>query len=348
MSGIRTKAIIDCKITAHSSPRWRGAPNDRQRIAQNDLLARKRGEAVKGIIEMMLKAKLGDYSPEFRFDQTVTNDESLPNNTVVIGSLSRGQHDSIVAAKGNRMNNEEKFRRVDVEVRIARKTEEDIPSEIVHKYNQPTTSKFWYVSTSAGIGLHVGAGVNVIFVQLRNLYQSATGVAYAAGAGVGLSGMGELIGKMGKQALLRASASASFGDEASFSTDNEVGWNDFHGRRIRYTSASAQIVFGWEWSYISFSDMGSGAQSIPVGGGSIAADAGASMSTGVGLLYLFNPPPDYEVMQYKSTQFDTHTSNWETKHAVSIYFDTGSSDVANVMHHIVGFTTKVADDFRSR
>ena len=348
MGDVHKKAIVECTITAHASPRWKAARNEQQRVLQNELLAKKRAEAVKRAIEQKLRAKLSDYHLDFRYDQSVVDDDSLPNNAVLIGSINRGQRDTIVAANGNRLNNEEKYRRVDVDVRIARKTEEDIPTQVVHKYNQPTKSKFWYVGVSAGIGLHVGAGVNVVFVELRNLYQKATGVAYAAGVGVGLSGMGEMISKMGKGELLRAAASASFGDEASFSTDKEVGWADFHGRRIRYTSGSVQIVFGYEWSYISFSNMGDGAQSIPVGGGSIAADAGASLSTGVGLLYLFDVPDDWVIKQYTRTEMNTATSEWTTKHNLPIHFATGAADLMKTMPQIDDFTTKVAKDFRDQ
>jgi hypothetical protein len=342
------KIIVECKITAHASPRWKGAANERQRVLQNEMLAKKRGEAVKRVIEQQLRSKLSDYSLEFQFDQSILNDDSLPHNTVLIGTESMGQRGSIVAARGNRSNNDEQYRRVDVDVRIARRLDEDITSEVVHKYNQPTKSKFWYVSTSAGIGLHVGAGVNVIFVELRNLYQKATGVAYAAGVGVGVSGIGDAIKHMTKKDLLRAAASASFGDEASFSTDKEVGWRDFHLRRIRYSSGSVQIVFGYEWSYISFSGLGSGAQSIPVGGGSIAADAGASLTTGVGLLYLFDVPEDYVIKQYTATEINTHTSHWMTNHKLPIHFDTESADVGKSMSKIGEFTTKVATDFRNQ
>src|SRR5262249_30886568 len=40
------RLIMDCKITGHASPRWRGAPNDQERIRLNDVLARQRADAV--------------------------------------------------------------------------------------------------------------------------------------------------------------------------------------------------------------------------------------------------------------------------------------------------------------
>jgi hypothetical protein len=348
MGTLQQTIVVDCMITAHASPRWKGATSERQRVANNEHLAAQRAEAVKHAITRQLGAKLVDFSLDFRFDQSMVDDDSVPSNTVLIGAVGRGQTDSIVAAKGDRSNDDERFRRVDVDLRIARRIDEDIPTDVVHRYDQPTKSRFWYVSASAGVGLHVGAGVNVVFIELRNLYQKATGVAYAAGVGVGLSGIGELISTMTKKQLLRAAVSASFGYEASFHTDREVGWGDFHGCRVRYTSAAIQIVAGWEWSYLSFSNMGSGAVSIPVGGGSIAADASLGASTGVGLLYLFDVPDDWVVQRYTATEWHTRTSRWLTNHSFTIRFPTGSADLTKAMTEIDQFTTKVSADFRSQ
>jgi hypothetical protein len=348
MGDVYKKLVVNCMITAHASPRWRGARSEQQRVAKNEQLALQRAEAVKKVIEQKLRDKLIGYSLEFFFDQTVSDEDSLPNNSVVMGAISRGQRDSIVAANGDRSNDDELYRRVDIDVRIARKLNEEIPTEVVHRYKQPTKSRFWYVSASAGIGLHLGAGVNVIFIELRNNYQKAVGVAYASGVGVGLSGIGHLISTMSKTELLRAAASASFGDEASFSTDTEVGWGDFHGRRIRYTSASIQIVFGVEWSYLSFSNMGGGAQSIPVGGLSIAADATLSGSTGVGILYLFDVPDDWVVQRYTATEWHTYTSRWITSHSLPIRFATGSSDLNQSISIIDEFVWRMSRDFRNQ
>jgi hypothetical protein len=165
MGDVYKKLVVNCMITAHASPRWRGARSEQQRVAKNEQLALQRAEAVKKVIEQKLRDKLIGYSLEFFFDQTVSDEDSLPNNSVVMGAISRGQRDSIVAANGDRSNDDELYRRVDIDVRIARKLNEEIPTEVVHRYKQPTKSRFWYVSASAGIGLHLGAGVNVIFIE---------------------------------------------------------------------------------------------------------------------------------------------------------------------------------------
>lgn len=343
------KIIVDCVITAHASPRWKAARNEQERVQKNEQLARERGQKVKGVIEQQLRTKLSGFDLDFKFDQTISDEDSLPKNTVVIGDVNRGQRDSIVATGGDTKNDEAKYRRVDVEVRIARKTEEFYPTEVVHKYDQPTKTKFWYVSVGGAVGLHVGAGVNLLFVELENMWnQKATGVAYAAGVGVGVSGIGEAISKMTKDQLMRAAASASFSDATSFSTDNDVGFDDFHVRRIRYTSAGIQLIVGAEASYITFSNMGKGAESISVGGVSLGADAGVSLSTGVGLLYLFNVPSDWIIREYTMTEWNSSTSKWVTNLSASLSFESGKSDVTKLMTPISEFTTKVEQDFRSK
>lgn len=349
MGDVHRKIVVDCRITAHASPRWKGARTEQQRVLENAMLAQRRMEAVKRVVVEKLRAKLCDVSLEFLFDQSIADDDSLPNHGVLVGAVNRGQVDSLAAARGDRSNDDSLYRRVDIAVRIARRLDEAVPTEVVHAYKQGTKSRFWYVSASAGIGLHALGGVNVVFVELRNTYgQKATGVAYAAGPGVGLSGIGTLISKVAKKELLRAAVSASFGDEASFRTDAEVGWGDFHGRKIRYTSASIQIVAGYEWSYISFAGMGGGAQSIPVGGPSIAADASASASTGVGLLYLFDVPNDWVVRRYTATEWHALTSDWITTHSLPIHFATGSADLRAAMPVLDRFADKVSTDFRAQ
>jgi hypothetical protein len=297
-----------------------------------------------------LQNKLCDYSLEFIFDQSVADDDSLPDGGVLVGSVSRGQTDSLVAAKGDRSNDDPIYRRVDINVRIARRLDEAIPTEVIHHYEKRTKSRDWYVSASAGIALHAIAGVTVLFIELRNTYgQKATGVAYAAGGGIGLSGIGHLISKMSKIQLMRAAASASFGDEASFRTNREVGFSDFHGTRVFYGSASIALVAGYELSSLSFVDMGWGAVNLPVGGVSLsAADVSASLSGGLGLLSLFNVPSDYVVRSYKATQWHTLTSDWVTTHSLPVFFASGSADIRNVMTDVDRFADVVSRDFRDK
>jgi hypothetical protein len=122
MGDMYKQIVVNCMITAHASPRWKGARSEQQRVANNEQLALQRAEAVKKIIEQKLRNKLQDYSLKFLFDQTVSDEDSLPDNSVVIGALGRGQRDSIVAAKGNRSSDDEFYRRVDIDVRIAPST----------------------------------------------------------------------------------------------------------------------------------------------------------------------------------------------------------------------------------
>lgn len=343
------KIVIECKITAHASPRWKGAKNDSGRIEENEALARRRAEAVKRSFEQKIRAKLADYSIEFIDDQCLADEDDLPDKAVLIGSESRGQRDTIIDAKGERSNNDWIFRRVDMAVRIARKTEEYIPTTVKHRYKHPTKTRIWHVSAAASISLHFTVGVSVVFVELRNMDgQKATGIAYAFGPGIGKSGSSELARHAfkNKKKLQRAAVNASFGEEIRIVTDRDVGFEDFHARRVRYTSASIQFIAGYEWSYLTFYGLGKGAASVPVGGPSIAADAGASANSGEGHLFLIDVPSDWIIREMTWTEWDAVESDWVTEHSASVYFETGSSDIATANGEIDEFAAKISRDFR--
>lgn len=350
MSDTDKTILVECDISAHASPRWRSAKTDQVRIQKNEKLARSRGQAVKSLFQQQLKTKLSKYKIDFKFDQEITDKDSLTSDTVVIGDISKGQRDSLVASGGNKSNDDQLYRRVDVEVRIKRTMYEIIPTTVVYKYQQPTKTEFWYASVAFAAGLHLVAGVNFLIVELRNMWnQKATGIAYAAGVGVGESGIGLAIAEMTKDKILRIAASASFSDETAFTTDKKYGFDDFHVRRIRYTAATAQAGITFEASYLSFSNMGDGAQSIPVGGVGIGPDAGLSLSTGVGLLFLTSVPDDWVILNSNETEWkSTGPSDWITKHNVSIFFESGSYDLVKYNSEIDTFTSAIVKDFLAK
>lgn len=138
--------LVDCQIIGHASPRWKTAKTEQQRIENNQVLALKRANAVQQYFETQLRKNLSKFSLKFRYNQTFANDDAVPSGTVVIGTQSRGQQDSIVATGGNKKSVDPNYQRVDLSIRIARKTTEIYPTKVKHVYNQYTKTKFWYVS----------------------------------------------------------------------------------------------------------------------------------------------------------------------------------------------------------
>jgi hypothetical protein len=331
--------LANCQIVGHASPRWKGAQTEKARIANNDVLADQRGVAVKKLFEPALRKALRGYAVQFRYDLSVADDDNLPDQqTMVIGTGGRGQRETIIAAKGNKFANDPQYKRVDLSVSISKKTTESFEDRVLHRYDAPTKTKFWYVSVAAGVGVYAGAGCSYLFIKLRNMYdQEASGSAYVCGGGVGWT----------PKALdfRKWFASASFGDEASFYTDDDVSFEDFHLRRIRYTSATIAVFGGYNWSYISFSNMGSGAQSISVGGPSLGGtDIGAAANVNTGLLFLFNYPPDYISRTFYLSELKKNTSQMKTRHNLTVYFPTQSAVPSGSLSEIETFAAEVAND----
>src|SRR5262249_7879381 len=132
----------------------------------------------------------------------------------------------------------------------------------------------------------------------------------------------------------------------SFGTDEDVGFEDFHGCRVRYTSAGLSVGIGYSASYLTFYGLGSGAASIPVGGWNKGLDASASLNEGV--LHLYRVPKDYIIEPIDVDAWDTYTSEWVTEHSVSLYFNDGSADLTPGRVDLGNFALRVAQDVQTQ
>lgn len=318
MGDFTPRVVVDAKIVAHASPRWRGAKSEVDRVDKNQQLSVGRGDAVKQLIEQKLRKALAGSDLTFNFDVTYPDETAIPDNTVVIGSSGRGQTETIVAAKGDKRSNDPNFLRADIRVRIAHELQESVPRRVLHRYEQSTRTRFWYVSVDAGVTVGAVASGSYLLVKLRNQYsQTAIGHAVVGGAGVGFTG----IPKFDKF----ISASGSFGDETSFVTTNEVDFSVFDGIAIRHTSAKAGVFLGGELAWLTFYRLSPGAASINVSSVSLGGEFGASASTGNGVLWLDKVPPAYVIQTYPTTEFDLYKSQWLAEHKLSVFFPTGST-----------------------
>src|SRR5262245_61855604 len=108
---------VQCNIVGHASPRWKTAKSEAQRIENNEVLSKRRAEVVMKEFKLALEKELGKF--RLRFVENVSYAENTqPDHTAVIGSLGRGQRDSLPLAGGNRKNDDAIFRRTDVSVRV--------------------------------------------------------------------------------------------------------------------------------------------------------------------------------------------------------------------------------------
>jgi hypothetical protein len=323
---------VDCKIVGHASPRWRDAPSESQRVGRNDVLSLKRADAVEKAFETALTKELAGFSLKFLHDVSYA-DDSQPDRTAVIGTEGRGQRDSLLLAGGNRANDDAKYRRTDLTVRIARATQDAVPTKVRRRWGHTTKTKNWYVNVGAGASGGEGVTVTVARIKLRNMWnQEAEGSITTGGGGFG-SPINVVV--------------HSWSDEASFVTDRDVGFDDFHGCHVRYTSLGVTVILGRSWSYLTFWGLGSGAASIPVGGWNAGFDVGATLNDGV--LKLDRVPLDYQVDYYNTTEWNSIRSDWVTQHTFATYFADGEWALSyRTVNEISQFAADVARDIRTK
>lgn len=322
---------VQCKIVGQASPRWKSAASESQRIKNNEVLSQHRADAFVKEFESALTKELGKYQLKFLENVSVA-DDAQPDRTAVIGAEALGQRESLLRAGGNRTNNDATYRRTDVTVRVARSTQDAMPTKVQKLYKRSTKSKFWYVSVGVSGSVTAVAGFEFFRVKLRNWSgDEASGSVVAVAGGVGL----------------KYSASPySWTEEASFSTAKEVGFEDFHGTRVRYTNAGLVIGVGYTRSYLTFYGMGPDAASLYVGGWSTGLQA--SLDTSEGILVLDIVPPDYAIVRYDDTEWNSVRSDWITEQKLTLYFDTEKWVLLpNQITQIRAFAQKVAKDIRT-
>jgi hypothetical protein len=322
---------VQCRIVGHASPRWKGASTESLRIGNNETLSRRRADAVLREFKADLTMELGRYRLNF-LENVSYPDNSQPSETAVIGSEAMGQRESLLSAGGNRANDDAKYRRTDVTIRIARSTQDAMPTKVQRRYQRSTKSKFWYVSTGESGGVTAVVGFGFFRIKLRNWKgDEATGSVAMAGGGAGLK---------------YSFSPYSWTEEASFITYKEVGFDDFHGVRVRYTNAGLVVGIGYSRSYLTFYGMGPDAASLQVGGWQTGAQASLDISEG--LLVLDTVPSDYTIEKYDETEWNMVRSDWITEQRLSLYFDDAQwALVTDQVNQIRGFAAKVARDIRA-
>jgi hypothetical protein len=274
---------------------------------------------------------LGKYKLRFLQDVEFAED-AQPDATAVLGTESRGQRDSLLLTGGNRTDDSMLFRRTDVTVRIARSTQDMMPTKVRERWDRSTRSKFWYASVGVSASVTAVAGFEFFRVKLKNYKGDvAEGSVAAVAGGVGA----------------KYSASPySWTEEASFATPREMSFSDFHGCRVRYTTAGLVVGVGYSRAYLTFYGMGPDAESLHVGGWTTGLQVSLDFSEGI--LMLDTVPSDYTIDHYDTVQWDKIRSDWVTEHKISIFFDSGAANLKpEQVGQIRSFAEQVAKDIRT-
>ena len=341
LDSVSARLLVECEIVGHASPRWRAARSEQDRVRNNDRLSQQRADALAGVFAKQLREHLKGYSLEFRYNQTVADANSLPQQTVLVGAAGRGQRESIVLAGGNKSADDQIYRRADLNVKVARMTQEEVPTVVTSKTS--SKHKWWYVGV--GLTFSVGYGAptaSFLRLKLTNFFgQTAEGSIVTGGGG---------------WSYLPFAAAKSWSDDSSFITNRPVEFNDFHGCHVQYNSASVPVgvFYAYNWSYLTFRGMGAGADSIPVGGWESGIDFGGTLNEGI--LILDHVPPGYIITDQAGTV--TNKSEWITTHNLQVFFEDGKADLSKsttdlrsglpAVAGIMRFAAKVAADVRSQ
>jgi len=325
------KLTVRVEIVGHASPLWKGAKTEDERVKNNDVLSKQRAEAFMREFKPALEKALGKYQLNFVTASHTEGNE--PDRSATVGTWGIGQRESLRKAGGDKTNNASIYRRTDVVVQIARSVQEQLPEKVTRTYQRSTKSKFWYASVGVGGSVTAVAGFELFRVNLRNnLGDEAQGSVAAVAGGVGAK---------------YSFSPYSWTDEASFMTNREVGFEDFHGTTVRYTTAGLVIGIGYSRAYLTFYGMGPDAASLHVGGWSTGVQV--SMDLAEGILVLDTVPSNYAIERYDTTEYHDWRSDWMTRQDVSIFFDSGESKLSPAAaKEIQAFALKVAEDIRTQ
>ena len=290
---------VRVRIVAHASPRWRGARGAAAADRRNLELSQRRADAVHFEVEKLLAGHLG-AGASVNVDVRIEEQEG----TVGVEQEARGSRDTLPEAKGDRSDNAQQGRRVDVIIESSQRISGSAGASRP-LLTRPTASEFWHVSVDMSSGAAFVAAGGLLALTLSN---DRTGERMTGNV---------LAGGIGPKTSLGASRSI-WSDPTGFYTDEPKNFEDFDGKWIQYASGGVSLFLGYEWSYLSFLGFGSGAAQIDVGGWS-AGTAGIGGSTVYGPLLLQGsyPPKDPPIKDSDKTVSPyERTERGEDKHKI--------------------------------
>lgn len=91
---------------------------------------------------------------------------------------------------------------------------------------------------------------------------------------------GSVVAVSGGAGLKYSASPHSWTEEVSFSTSKKVGFDDFHGTRVKYTNAGLVLGVGYSRAYLTFYGMEPDAASLHVGGWSTGLQVSLDTSRG--------------------------------------------------------------------
>lgn len=319
------------RIVAHASPRWRGTHSNKDADAKNLELSQKRAERVRQLVVEQF-AKEFPNGVSVNADIETVTDQPQPG-TIGVHTDAHGSKDSLADAKGNRSDDAQKHRRVDVFVtsdkQISGSASASKPGE-----TRSTDSKFWYVRITEVSGGSYGAGVFLILLELTN-------------AATGDTVKGRVFPALGPGVKGSIGTSKGSGSPTSFSTNRAVNFKNFQKNFINFTFLGFNLlhIISYDRAYFNFTRLGDDAKDIDVSGisGSIGT-SGLEGATVFGFLTLEEPFPPKEIwIEHSDETSIPYQRNEHGEDSHSVLFGTEHFDVSDLEAEILkSFLSSVA------
>ena len=255
-----------------------------------------------------LRSALGTDA-DIRYDVEYAPGEEREGVTTV-GSESVGSRETLAEAKGDRAANAENQRRVDIFIdRVDRRQEHAGRSGAPERKTLLTTR--WRIMPGVQAGISAFVGVGGIAVKLINADTRRTAFGHIRGWTGGLQGG------------LGVSTSIG-GDEVSFWTDDPMGFKDFEGQPVTFSSFGVGLGFlGWERARLAFDDLGDLADDLDVGGWNAGAKLQAGITRLDGTFHFDNAPPDDVYVEPSKTEWVPYAATEQHGDLYTAFFETG-------------------------
>ena len=293
------------RVVAHASPRWKGATSDKEADELNLQLSQRRADEVAQEVERMMAKHLPAGSTV-----NVQTSVDMQEDTVRVEEEAHGSRDTLKESGGNRTDNAQIRRRVDVFV-SSNQVVSGSGGASRPPLHSPTASKFWHVSVDLSAGGSAGGAAYLLSMTLTNdkTGESMHGRVWSVGGGPKAS-----IG-----------AAYSLSDATGFMTAEPMNFEDFEGQWVTYTSGGVSVFIGYSWSYVTFRGLRTDPTDINVSGATTGtAGIGGSITSGV---FHYEgtpayPPTSVPIKDTNTTEVPyIRTEQGEDKY--SVLFETG-------------------------
>jgi hypothetical protein len=246
---------LKVRIIGYASPRWKGAKSAADADRLNFDLSKKRAQTVENFVEKELRARLGE---DINIRYSTSQMEPRNAQGIEIGSHGAGSSDALTAARGDRTDNSQIARRV--EVMIEKITTTYTTGGISAPQLVREKTDLWAIRVTKLRMFAAGPAIGSIEIVLRNRETDkqiyATANLYGGGIGGGVvkagGGLIKQVVNATKNNLMQAVSDFIGRPEVFFTTEKEMGFGDFDGEFIQIGKAAPSLGLKYVYAFAAF------------------------------------------------------------------------------------------------